>query len=281
MQQKGDHNNPLSNVRYRLHQIIFEAETPAGKTFDILLIVSIILSVLVVILDSINRVNERYGEYLYMLEWMFTILFTIEYGLRIYCTGKPFRYIFSFFGIVDLLAVLPTYLSLLLPGSQYLGVVRVLRVLRVFRVLKLVQYLSEARLLITALHASRRKIEVFLYVVLTMVIILGSSMYVIEGEEHGFTSIPRGIYWAVVTLTTVGYGDISPHTDLGQALATVVMILGYSVIAVPTGIISAELARADALKMTTISCPECSAEGHEDDAVYCKFCGAPLSGEAA
>ncbi|MCP4296328.1 MAG: ion transporter, partial [Proteobacteria bacterium] len=257
MDKQEDHKYPINGIRLRLHRIIFEAETPAGKLFDIILIVTIMLSVLVVMLDSMKRFNDLYGQYLYILEWTFTIVFTIEYLLRIYCTGKPIRYIISFFGIVDLLAILPTYVGLILPSSKFLGVIRLLRVLRVFRVLKLVQYLSEAQQLVKAMHASHRKIEVFLYGVLTMVVILGSLMYVIEGEENGFSSIPRGVYWAIVTMTTVGYGDIAPKTDLGQALASVVMITGYAIIAVPTGIITAELTRHDNSNkgVTTITCP--------------------------
>ncbi len=272
---------PLSKHRQKIHQIIFEAETPAGKLFDVLLMVTILLSVLVVMLDSLKQISQVYGHYLYFLEWAFTGIFLIEYLLRVYSTGKPIRYIISFFGIVDLLAILPTFISLFLPGSKYLGVIRLLRVLRVFRVLKLVQYLSEAQHLVVALHSSRRKIEVFLFGVLTMVVILGALMYVVEGEENGFTSIPKGVYWAIVTMTTVGYGDIAPKTDLGQALASIVMITGYAIIAVPTGIITAELSRVDPLKMevTTICCPACSTEGHDTDASYCKLCGNSLLNE--
>jgi voltage-gated potassium channel len=259
-----------------LHEIIFEADTPAGKLFDILLILSIILSVIAVMLDSMSVIKAEYGNLLYTIEWIFTILFTVEYFLRLYSVGRPIRYAASFFGIVDLLAILPTYFSLLIPGSQYLLVIRLLRVLRIFRVLKLVQYLSEAKLLMQALRASRRKITVFLFTVLTLVIIFGSLMYVIEGEENGFTSIPRGIYWAVVTLTTVGYGDISPNTGAGQALASVIMILGYSIIAVPTGIVTVEMSKVAGMKISTQACPECSAEGHDSDAEYCKYCGAKL-----
>jgi voltage-gated potassium channel len=267
----------FARERLRLHEIIFEAETPAGKLFDLLLIISIMLSTCVVLIDSIKDINNLYGQYLFVLEWTFTIIFSMEYCLRIFCTGKPVHYIFSFFGIVDLLAILPTYISLFFPGSQYLGVVRVLRLLRVFRVLKLVQYMTEMQRLTQALYASRRKIEVFLYGVITLVIILGSLMYVIEGEENGFTSIPRGIYWAIVTMTTVGYGDIYPKTTLGQALASIVMILGYSIIAVPTGIITAELTNLESKHdITTITCMVCSSEGHDRDALYCKFCGASL-----
>ena len=280
MEKTSNFRKFFDKKRLLLHEIIFEAETPAGKLFDVLLIISIILSIIIAMLDSIKNINNVYGDYLFILEWVFTILFTIEYALRIFCTGKPILYVVSFFGIVDLLAIIPTYISLFFPGSQFLGVVRVLRLLRIFRVLKLVQYMSEIKILTQALYASRRKIEVFLYGVITLVIILGSLMYLIEGEENGFTSIPRGIYWAIVTMTTVGYGDISPKTNLGQALASIVMIIGYSIIAVPTGIITAEFTHLEsAKKITTITCLECSSEGHDSDALYCKFCGSSLYGE--
>ncbi len=266
--------NPAKKTfRYRLHEIIFEADTRAGKLFDIFLIISILLSVVAVMLDSIPQIRSGYGRYLLAVEWFFTILFTIEYGMRVISVKKPLSYIRSFYGIIDLLAILPTYFSLLIPGSQYFLVIRLMRVLRIFRVLKLVQYLNEAKLLIVALRASRRKITVFLFTVLTLVVIFGSIMYVIEGEANGFVSIPRGIYWAIVTLTTVGYGDISPKTGLGQAVASLIMILGYSIIAVPTGIVSAEIARVSPEKVSTQACPACAAEGHDADAVYCKYCG--------
>lgn len=265
-----------TDLQRRLHEIIFEAETPAGKLFDLVLMLAIVVSVVVVMLDSVSRIRNEYGMLLRQLEWSITILFTVEYALRIYCIGRPVRYMTSFFGVVDLLSILPTYLSLMVPGTRYLGVIRVLRVLRVFRVLKLAKYLGEGNRLMEALYASRRKIEVFIFGVLTLVIIVGSMMYVIEGEENGFTSIPRAVYWAIVTMTTVGYGDISPQTSLGQALAAVVMLLGYSIIAVPTGLITAELTALHQQKVTSESCPQCSAEGHELDALYCKFCGAKL-----
>ncbi len=270
-------NTSHISFRHRLYIIIFEADTPAGKAFDIVLIAAILLSVLVVMLDSVNRVHQQFLGVFNGLEWLFTILFTIEYLARLYCARHPAKYATSFFGVVDLLAILPTYLGLLLPGSHYLSVIRVLRVLRIFRVLKLVQYLGEARLLLRALKASQRKITVFLFTVLTLVIILGSLMYIIEGEEHGFTSIPRSIYWAIVTLTTVGYGDISPQTPLGQALSSLVMILGYSIIAVPTGIVTVEAARASQEeKSRQRRCPGCGASGHDADARFCKYCGHPL-----
>ncbi|MBD3291098.1 ion transporter, partial [candidate division KSB1 bacterium] len=259
--------------------IIFEADTRAGRWFDILLILFIVLSVFVVMLDSVSLVREKYGSLLYILEWVFTILFSIEYVLRLISVGSPLNYATSFFGVIDLLAIVPTYLSALLPGSQYFLVIRILRVLRIFRVLKLVQYLREARLLIQALNASRRKITVFIFTVLTLVVVLGSLMYVIEGEEHGFTSIPRSIYWSIVTLTTVGYGDISPKTSSGQALAAIIMILGYSIIAVPTGIVSVEMAQLSAKSNMTSACPDCYKKGHDHDASYCKYCGSNLKSE--
>jgi voltage-gated potassium channel len=272
----SSYQKPQTNLRRKLHELIFEADTRAGKLFDVILIVIIIISVVAVMLDSIQSINEQYGFQLYIVEWVFTILFTVEYVLRLFCVGKPLKYAFSFYGIVDFLSIFPTYFSILYPGSQYLLVIRILRVLRVFRVLKVVQYLTEARMLKEALIASRRKIFVFIFVVFTVVIIVGSMMYLIEGEENGFTSIPRSIYWSIVTLTTVGYGDLSPQTTLGQALASFVMILGYGLIAVPTGIVSVEISKIDRKNLTTQSCPECSAEGHDSDAEYCKHCGSHL-----
>jgi voltage-gated potassium channel len=269
---------PPERARWRmvLHEVIFEADTPAGKGFDVLLIISILASVAAVMLDSMGVVRSRHGMLLYGIEWFFTLLFTVEYVLRLSCVGKPLKYASSFYGIVDLLAIIPTYLSLILPGSQYLLVIRILRILRIFRILKLVAYLGEARLLMRALRASSRKIAVFLFTVLTLVVIFGSLMYVIEGEARGFTSIPRSIYWAIVTLTTVGYGDISPQTGFGQTLASVVMILGYGIIAVPTGIVTVQMSQTFGTKISTQACPECSAEGHDADARHCKFCGAAL-----
>jgi len=263
----------LKPWRHRLHEVIFEADTRAGKTFDITLIFSILVSVFAVMLDSIPDLQDSYGRVFLSIEWFFTILFTLEYILRLISVRKPLAYVTSFYGIIDLLAILPTYFSLLLPGSQYFLVLRLMRVLRIFRVLKLVQYLNEAKMLMRALKASRRKITVFLFTVLTMVVIFGSIMYVVEGEKNGFVSIPRSVYWAIVTLTTVGYGDISPKTGLGQAIASVIMILGYGIIAVPTGIVTVEMSRVSAEKISTQACPSCSAEGHDIDALYCKYCG--------
>lgn len=266
---------PDSDWRNTLYTIIFEADTPAGKLFDEILIITILLSVIVVMLDSVRTISAVYGDLFYSLEWIFTLLFTVEYFLRLISVGRPIRYATSFFGIIDLIAILPTYFSLLLPGSQYLLVVRSLRLLRIFRVLKLAQYLGEADLLIRALRASRRKITLFLFTVLNLVIILGSLMYVIEGAESGFTSIPRSIYWAIITLTTVGYGDIVPMTNLGQAVASVIMIIGYSIIAVPTGIVTSEITYASRYSKGRV-CQNCSFEGHDIDAKFCKRCGAEL-----
>jgi len=273
---RGEKRRNHIGLKEKLYIIIFHANTPAGKWFDVILIVSILLSVIAVTLDSVSSFNRSHGTLLYSAEWFFTVLFTIEYILRLACVRTPMKYATSFFGIVDLLAVLPTYLSLLIPGSQYLIVIRVLRVLRIFRVLKLVQYIREANLLLKALRASGRKITVFLFTVLTLVIIFGSLMYLIEGGENGFTSIPQSVYWAIVTLTTVGYGDISPQTGMGQALAALIMIIGYSIIAVPTGIITVEIARAAQRENTHDVCPSCGAENHDNDAAYCKYCGKKL-----
>lgn len=259
-----------------LHEVIYEADTRSGKIFDVVLIICILLSVIAVLLESVQEIRAEHGSLLIRIEWFFTILFTIEYLLRLVSVGRPVKYASSFFGVVDLLAILPTYLSLLFPGTHYLLVIRALRILRVFRVLKLVPYVRESAMLMQALRASRRKIMIFLYAVLTLVIIIGSIMYMIEGEENGFTSIPRSIYWAIVTLTTVGYGDIAPNTAIGQALAAVVMIMGYAIIAVPTGIVTAELTQVKSKDVSTQACPQCSAEGHDVDALFCKRCGAKL-----
>ena len=265
------------NWRSRVHEILFGTETPAGKTFDVVLIASIFLSVIVVMLDSVTAINAVYDRQLFLLEWAFTILFTIEYLLRLSCTGSPWHYAVSFFGIIDLLAILPNYLSLLIPGAEIFLVIRVLRVLRIFRIFKLVQFIGEANLLLKSLRASIHKITVFLFVVLCLVIIFGSLIYVIEGEANGFTSIPKSIYWAVVTMTTVGYGDISPKTAFGQTLAALIMIVGYSIIAVPTGIVTAEISQRLKKRISSRPCPACAAFDHDDDAEYCKHCGASLS----
>lgn len=261
--------------RHRIYEIVFEAETPAGRAFDIAVISLILISVITVILESVKNVRDIFYPELHFLEWTLTILFTIEYILRLTAVKRPLKYALSFYGIVDLLAIAPTYLSLVMPGTQYLLAIRILRLLRIFRILKLTNYTSGARVITSALKASKHKISVFVVAVLTIVTVVGSLMYVIEGEEHGFSDIPTSIYWAIVTLTTVGYGDLSPQTGLGKLLASLVMIMGYGIIAVPTGIVTGELIRA-AKPVSTHFCPECHAEGHDTDAIHCKFCGAKL-----
>lgn len=257
----------------RLQEIIFEADTPAGKAFDVILIVSVLISVMAVMLESIESVEARYGEVLRSVEWFFTILFSIEYALRLYAVQKSFRYALSFFGIVDFLAILPTYIDLFIPGSHYFMAIRILRVLRIFRVFKLVAYIKETDLLIAALKASRRRILVFLLAVLTLVVMLGAFMYMIEGADAGFTSIPRSVYWAVVTLTTVGYGDISPKTGVGQTLAALIMILGYSLIVVPTGFVTVAYSAAGKRGTSRRVCQKCGCDDHDEDAGFCKLCG--------
>lgn len=262
--------------RERLYVIIFFTNTPAGKRFDTWLLVIILASLVVVMFDSIASFNERHGELLTTLEWGFTTIFALEYLVRIYTHPEPRKYIFSFYGAIDLLSVLPAFIALLLPDAQYLLVVRIVRMLRIFRVLKLTPYLSQANFLLVALQGSRQKIIVFLLSVITLIIVYGTLMYVIEGPSNGFTSIPISIYWAVVTLTTVGFGDIVPHTPLGKALATVVMITGYSIIAVPTGIFTAELANAMRQDSLRHSCPTCDKLTHEPNAAFCSRCGSQL-----
>ena len=266
-----------NSLRLKLGRIIFEVDTPSSKAFDITLLIAISLSVVVVLLDSVTSLNEKYGELFYVLEWAFTILFTIEYILRIYTANKPFKYIFSFYGIIDLLSILPTYLSILLTGSHYLVVIRILRLLRVFRVLKLARFVGAGDTLRIALKNSRAKIIVFIEVVITIVVITGSMMYLIEGSENGFDNIPKSIYWAIVTLTTVGYGDIAPQTPLGQILASILMITGYAIIAVPTGIITTEMSKLSTKKEISKECPHCDTDGHDPDATYCNKCGKKFS----
>lgn len=263
----------------RLHEIIFEADTPAGKAFDVALLVAILLSVVAVMLESVEGIRARHGTLLLTAEWLFTVLFTIEYGLRLACVRRPLHYARSFFGGVDLLSILPTYLSVVLAGTQSLLVIRTLRLVRVFRIFKLGHHVREAQGLLIALRQTRAKITVFLVAVLSLVLILGSTMYLIEGgqPDTAFTSIPRSLYWAIVTMTTVGYGDISPQTALGQALASVAMILGYTIIVVPTGIFSVEVLRAYRGEMDHTACPGCGRQGHDVDASHCKSCGESLA----
>lgn len=266
-----------SRWRQRLHEVIFEADTAGGKAFDLTLIVCIALSIIVVMLDSIQELHDQHGSLLYVAEWVFTLLFTAEYLLRLLSVGRPLRYALSFYGIVDFLSIVPTYLSIFVPGTQYLLVIRSLRVLRIFRIFKLSQYVGEARQLTRALHSSRRKIMIFYFTVIHIVVIVGAMMYLIEGRENGFTSIPRSIYWAIVTITTVGYGDIAPQTNVGQAVAAFLMITGYAILAVPTGIVTAEWAMQNRQRIiSTQSCPQCSSEGHDADAKFCKHCGADM-----
>lgn len=276
MNKNASKHKPEKKWRRNLYEIVFESDRPEGKLFDIVLIISILLSVLVVMLDSIEDIRNTYGSLMLFLEWLFTLLFSVEYILRIISTLKPKSYILSFFGLVDLASILPTYVSLLVPGTQILLVVRVLRLLRLFRVLKMARYVEESSVLLRALRASRPKITVFLLAILTISVITGSLMYLIEGPENGFTSIPTAMYWAIVTLTTVGYGDISPQTPLGQMLSSLLMVMAYGILAVPTGIITYEISReADKNKANRI-CPVCNTKGHSTDALFCKKCGSSL-----
>lgn len=264
-------------LKKRLNEIIFGTDTGLGRGFDVALISMILLSVLALTIDSIDDASGRYSQTLYHIEWFFTIIFTVEYCVRIYCSVNRWGYARSFYGVVDLLSVLPTYLSLLYPGANYLLVIRLMRVLRVFRVLKLVRYLSEANVLMRALFLSRRKIFVFFTFVLILAIIFGSLMYLVEGGENGFTSIPKSVYWTIVTITTVGYGDITPQTTLGQIISSFAMLIGYSIIAVPTGILTAELTQEIQKERIGRMCSQCSKYGHERDATFCKYCGSALS----
>jgi len=268
----------MSAIKTKIFTIIFHSDTRAGKWFDIVLILSILTSVLVVMLDSVDSLSMEYDHLFHILEWFFTSLFTLEYILRLYCTPLPIRYAASFFGVVDLISILPSYLALFIPGGQYLLIVRSLRILRIFRILKLTQYVGEANLLLKSMASARYKVMVFLFFMLTVVSIFGSFMYLVEGPEHGFTSIPVSVYWAIVTVTTVGYGDIAPQTPLGQGIASLMVIIGYSIIAIPTGIFTAELSKQ--IKKDFLSTgPECQACGHgnrEIHAVYCSECGAKL-----
>lgn len=269
-------------ARDTTYKIIFQAETPAGKLFDVALIMAILGSVTVVMLDSVPRIADSYHGLLRSLEWVFTILFTVEYAARLWCVESRKKYALSFFGLVDLLAVIPTYLSVLLPGGEVLAVVRILRVLRVFRILKLVQYIGEADVLVETLKASRFKIAVFMITVLSIVVILGTMIYIVEGEENGFTSIPLGVYWSIVTLTTVGYGDLTPQTGFGQGLAALLMIMGYALIAVPTGLFSAEFIQQTQSRKNPHSpisrrCSSCGEREVDHRKDYCGYCGQNLN----
>ena len=269
------------NWRERVHEIIFEADTGWGKFFDIVLILAILASVVVIMIDTVDTFHDDHGTLLYVLEWVFTGLFTIEYVLRLMSVRRPLRYAFSFFGIIDLLSILPTYFGLFIPGAHELMVIRMFRLLRIFRVFKLVRFLGEADALKEAVYSSRHKIAVFLTTVLIIVTIMGALMHVVEsgeGGNHRFSSMPESMYWAVVTMTTVGYGDITPETPVGKFLSAMMMIIGYSLIIIPTGIISAEMASTASRRhmLSTQHCPHCSRDGHERDAKHCKFCGGAL-----
>lgn len=262
----------------KLHEIIYEADTTQGKLFDVILLVAILTSIILVMLESVQSIDIKYHNTLYFGEWIITILFSIEYLLRIIAIRKPRKYIFSFFGMVDFLSTIPFYLSLFFAGSQGLIALRALRLLRVFRILKLARYIGASNKLILALKASKAKIAVFLFFVLIVCIILGTVMYMIEGQENGFTNIPKSIYWAIVTLTTVGFGDIAPQTPLGQLISSIIMILGYSIIAIPTGIVSSEISKtSETLDTNTQSCPNCLKEKHAKNAIYCYHCGSTLN----
>ncbi|GAA4282332.1 ion transporter [Gaetbulibacter aestuarii] len=272
------------NWREKLHEIIYEADTPAGKLFDVILLIVIVASILIVMLESIKGFGTRHYNILNWAEWIITILFSLEYVARIICVKKPFKYIFSFYGIIDFLSTVPKYISFFFGGIHALAALRALRLLRVFRILKLARYLGASKNLVNALKASKAKIFVFLFVVLIVSIILGTIMYMVEGEENGFTNIPKSVYWCIVTLTTVGFGDIAPQTPLGQFIASLVMILGYGIIAVPTGIVSAEYTSqknkdtsVPDVNLNTQSCSNCSAGNHRDNAEYCYNCGYKLN----
>jgi len=272
-------NQKKSSWKNTLHEIIYEADTRAGKFFDVILLIAILASVLLVMLESVDSFDKKYHSFLDISEWIITILFSLEYIVRIITIKKPLKYVFSFYGIIDLLSTLPKYLSLFFIGSHHLAALRALRLLRIFRVLKLARYVGASNNLMKALHASKAKISVFLFFVFILCIILGTVMYMVEGEENGFTSIPRSVYWAIVTLTTVGYGDIAPHTPLGQFIASIIMILGYGIIAIPTGIVTSEMSKSNqgSIDTNTQSCKYCAAENHKDGAQFCYNCGNKLN----
>ena len=269
----------VSPWRQKIYEVIFEADTKAGKAFDVLLLVFIVFSFILVLFESINSIENEYSTGIKIAEWIMTILFTFEYIARIVSVNRPLKYIFSFFGIIDLVSILPAYLGLFMQGTQYLMTVRIFRLLRVFRIFKMIQFIREADVLIMALKASGYKILVFLIFILSFTAMNGTIMYIVEGEENGFTNIPISMYWAIVTLTTVGYGDIAPKTPMGQFLSSIIMLSGYAILAVPTGIVSVELGLASKESITTQTCPSCLKEGHDHDAIYCKYCGEEINPE--
>ena len=277
IQANNQNTEGLSPWRKRMNEVIFGAETRAGKWFDLILLLIILISVIVVMLDSVPSYHDLIGTELYTIEWVVTIIFTLEYLARIICVKRPLQYMLSFYGLIDLFSIIPTYLGLFVVGTSSLSVLRSIRLIRIFRILKLSQFVDDANRLGNALKTSRNKILVFLFVILMLVTILGTIMYLVESADAGFTSIPRSIYWAIVTLTTVGYGDIAPATELGQFIASAIMILGYAIIAVPTGIVTNEFLRQPQQKpLSNHACPNCSKTGHDADAEYCKYCGADL-----
>lgn len=265
-----------SPLQQKINEVIFGWETPAGRMFDLVLIYSIILSVSLLMLETVEWVAIDYVSELKVLEWMFTVIFTLEYGARLYSARNPWQYMRSFYGMVDLLSILPSYLALFIPGANHLLIIRLLRVLRIFRILKLARYLSEANILGRAIMQSRRKVLIFFSTVLVLSTVFGALMYFVEGPNNGFTSIPKSVYWTIVTITTVGYGDITPQTPLGQVIAAMAMLTGYSIIAIPTGILTAELAEEMQKDRVGRSCKNCNKSGHDRDAVHCKFCGARM-----
>ena len=272
-------DNNTKSFKQKVHEIIFEADTANGKLFDVILLAAILLSIIGVMLESVDEIDKKYHELIMAFEWGFTILFTIEYFFRIYAVNRPFKYIFSFMGIVDLLAIIPTYLIFIFPAVHWMSVIRAIRLIRIFRIFKLSRYLRGAHTMQIALRSSRPKIIVFLLSIMLFVIILGTLMYIIENSvgTNGFENIPNSIYWSIITLTTVGYGNIVPMTILGKIVASFIMILGYGIIAVPTGIVTAEFSRKRKEKVNTQVCPDCTAEGHEMEAKFCNKCGAELN----
>ncbi|ABM00318.1 ion transporter [Shewanella amazonensis] len=268
-----------SELKKKLRIIIFGTDTPAGRWFDLALILCIIASVTLVLLDTVSSINARWGGLIHVLEWIFTVIFTLEYGIRIYCSAHRWQYAHSFYGIVDLLSVLPSYLALFFPGANFTLIIRVLRLFRIFRVLKLLRYLSEGNLLLKAMMQSSRKVFLFFFSVSLIIMVLSAIMYMVEGPENGFSSIPKSIYWTIVTITTVGYGDITPKTELGQAIAALTMLIGYSIIAIPTGILTAEISQEIGRHRDLRRCSNCLKTGHDQDAEYCNKCGSELQKE--
>ena len=268
---------PRHSLKHHLYVIIFGSHTKAGRAFDLALIVAILSSLIVLVLESIPSIKASWGTQLRYVEYTFTALFTLEYLLRLYCSPKPAAYAKSFYGVIDLLAILPTYLAFFFPAASFMGVIRALRIMRIFRILKLVRYLQDSNILLRSLLMAKRKIFIFFTTVAILVTIFGALIYVIEGPKNGFTSIPQSIYWAIVTITTVGYGDLVPQTALGKAIASMTMLLGYSILAVPTGIITAELNQEMSSHKTLVKCPNCMQTGHDSDALHCKHCGSELA----